>query len=224
MADADSEKIEKYAFLYDRKAPVVFAKLDYLLRSSVHIQREYPLPSELYRFLDQYYDKLKDYYNTIFNLPLSRGGNDFNQYYFIDHNVGERTNVPSDSKSYLESRHILVGLLFFKMYQIDGNIELDSVNDFIDLLFNEYEEEKQALRRLITGSASEKGSDRNDEKVENTINKAFDKFNELGWLVWENEIDKNRFKVLPSFERLRLMYQPQIDNINDLIQKFKDEE
>lgn len=224
MANEDSEKVEHYPFLSDRKMAKYFARIDYFLRNGVHIQREYPYPSDLYRFLDANYENgIKDYYLDIFELPLRKSGNEFNQYYFIDLNIGDRSKVSSDYKDYLKSPHILVGLLFLKIYRIDGNIELDNINEFTSLLFQEYEEEKLALTKLITDTASEKSSDRNEEKVEAIIEKAFEKFGELGWLLWDDSKEKKRFKVLPSFDRLREMYQFQIDNIDSLIMTYKDE-
>jgi hypothetical protein len=115
-------------------------------------------------------------------------------------------------------------MLFIKMYKLDGNIELDSVSEFISLLFEEYEEEKKALRKLINDNSSNKGSDFNDIKFEDVIKKSFSKFGELGWLKWEDENEKNKFKMMPSFERLREAYQPQIDTIDDLLKEMNDAE
>ena len=42
--------------------------------------------------------------------------------------------------------------------------------------------------------------------------------------MWDKEDDKNKFKVMPSFERLRIIYQPQIETIDDLIKEVKDAE
>lgn len=223
MANDNSEEI-KYAFLYDRKAITYFSKIDYSLKSGIHIQREYPKPSELHRFVDQYYPSLKDYYKDFFRLSLCKAGNEFNQYYYLDLEEGGKSNISSDFREYLKTEYIIIGLLFFKMYKIDGNIELDSINEFISLLFSEYDEEKVALTRLLTDTNSTKTSDHNDQKLEDIIRKSFLKFGDLGWLMWENEVDKNRFKILPSFERLRQMYQPQIESIDELIKKVNDAE
>ena len=127
-------------------------------------------------------------------------------------------------KDYLKSEYIIIGMLFIKMYKLDGNIELESVSEFISILFEEYEEEKSALRKLISDNASDKGSDFNDLKFEEVIKRSFFKFGDLGWIKWEDENEKNKFKMMPSFERLRMAYQPQIDTIDDLIKEMKDAE
>ena len=226
MADENSEKIEKYSFLYEKRSLTVFAKLDYTLRSGIHIQREYPSDANIFRFLNENenFESLKNYYKDFFNLNLIREGSEFNHYYFLDLNEDSRSNVPSDYRDYLKSEYVIIGMLFLKMYKLDGNIEMDSISEFISLLFEEYEEEKSALRKLINDNSSDKGSDFNDQKFEEVIKKSFFKFGELGWLKWDDENEKNKFKVMPSFERLRMAYQPQIETIDDLIKEIKDAE
>lgn len=226
MADENSEKIDQYAFLYEKKAMSVFAKLDYALRSGIHIQREYPIDANLFRFLNENenFESLKNYYKDFFNLKLIKEGNEFNQYFYLDLNEDGKSNIPSDHRDYLKNEYIILGMLFLKMYKLDGNIELDSVSEFTSLLYDEYEEEKNALRKLVNDSASDKGSDLNDQKFDDVIKKSFIKFGELGWLVWENEDEKNKFKIMPSFERLRNAYQPQIETIDNLIKELKDAE
>jgi len=226
MADDNSEKVVKYGFLYKKKALSVFSKLDYTLRSGIHIQREYPLDANLFRFLNENenFESLKNYYKDFFNLNLRKDGNEFNHYYYLDLNEDGKSNVPSDSRDYLKNEFIIVGMLFLKMYKLDGNIELDSISEFTSLLYEEYEEEKNALRKLINDNSSDKGSDLNDERFEDLIKKSFVKFGELGWLLWEDNSEKNKFKIMPSFERLRAAYQPQIETIDSLIKEVKDAE
>lgn len=226
MADENSENIEKYSFLYERRTSAVFAKLDYTLRSGIHIQREFPFDANLFRFLNESenFESLKKYYKDFFNLNLIREGSEFNQYYFLDLNEDSKSNVPSDYRDYLKSEYIIIGMLFLKMYKLDGNIELDSLSEFISLLFEEYDEERSALRKLINDNSSDKGSDFNDIKFEEVIKKAFFKFGELGWIKWDDENEKNKFKMMPSFERLRIAYQPQIETIDDLIKEMKNAE
>jgi hypothetical protein len=226
MADDNSEKIETYSFLNNKKAKSIFAKLDYTLRNGVHIQREYPLNANLFRFLNESenYESLKDYYKDFFNLNLVKEGSDFNNYYYLNFNEDGKGNVPSDNRDYLKSEYIIIGMLFLKMYKLDGNIELDSISEFTTLLYEEYEEQKNALRKLINDNSSDKSTDLSDQRFESVIIKSFEKFGDLGWLMWEKEDEKDKFKVMPSFERLRINYQPQIETIDDLIMEVKDAE
>lgn len=215
-----------YDFLNHKKAKNVFAKLDYALRNGIHIQREYPSNVNLYRFLNDSdnYESLKNFYKEYYNLNLVREGSDFNNYYYLNFNQDGKGNVPSDNRDYLKNEYIIIGMLFFKMYKLDGNIELESVSGFISLLHEEYEEQRNALRKLINDNSSDKSTDLGDERFEYVVTKSFEKFADLGWLIWESDDLRDKFKIMPSFERLRINYQPQIETIEDLIKEIKDAE
>ncbi len=221
MENENTQEITRYVFLTDKKADQVFAKIDYMLRSGVHIQHDYPLPGELFRFIERNYKSLKLYYEEIYKVVLDKSGSEFNTYYFINFEEGSRGNIPSDQREYLKTEHIIIGILFFKLFKLDGNIELDRVSDFMNLLFSEYEDEREALQKLIADTMNDKSSDLNEDKIGGVIRKAFEKFNELGWIAWDDELDKDRFRYMPSFERLRLLYQPQILGINELLKNLK---
>jgi len=221
MANDTSGQI-KYSFLYDKKALSVFAGLDYALRNGFHIQRENPWDPNMFRFLSDQdnFESLKDYYKDFYKLNLNRSGNEFNQFYFLDMNGDGKSGVPTDNREYLKNEYIIIGMLFIKMYRLDGNIELDSVTGFIALLYEEYEEEKSALRKLINDNSSDKSSDLSDQRFEDIVKKAFIKFAELGWLLWDDTASKDNFKVMPSIERLRMAYGPQIETIDQLLKEY----
>lgn len=221
MENENTQEITRHVFLTDKKADQVFAKIDYMLRSGVHIQRDYPLPGELFRFIERNYKSLKLYYEEIYKVVLDKSGSEFNTYYFINFEEGSRGNISGDQREYLKTEHIIIGILFFKLFKLDGNIELDRVSDFMNLLFSEYEDEREALQKLIADTMNYKSSDLNEDKIGGVIRKAFEKFNELGWIAWDDELDKDRFRYMPSFERLRLLYQPQILGINELLKNLK---
>jgi hypothetical protein len=225
MENDHQEKIV-YDFLWDKKARDFFGRLDYLLRSSVHIQREHPKQEELFRFIDRNYESLGRYYSDFFKLSVDRGGAELaGRYYFIDYEAdSNRSAIPQDYryKKYLETAHIIIGMLFFKLYKLEFYIDMDSVSDFIHVLFTEYEEEKGALFRLIAGSKNDKRTDYLDKEVLKTIRDAFDEFEKLGWICWDDD-GNDKFTYMPSFERLRLKYQSQIVNIDKLINNAPDE-
>lgn len=223
MANDPAEKI-KYSFLADKKALGVFASLDYALRSGIHIQRELPSDPTMFRFLSDpvNYSSLQQYYKDFYKLNLKMDGNDFNRFYYLDVSEDGKNNVPADYRDYLKNEYIIIGMLFLKMFRLDGNIELDSISEFTILLYEEYEEEKNALRKLINDNASDKGSDLSDQRFEDVVKKAFTKFAELGWIMWEDPAARNHFKVMPSFERLRNAYRPQIETIDELIREYND--
>jgi len=212
------DQLNAYAFFLDRKAKDVFARLDYALKSGMHIQREYPRPGALYRFLETHFASLKQYYADLFEMLLTKGGDEWNVYYYIDFQEGSRGNVPNSPqyRMYLKPEYILVGLLLFKVYKLDANIELNKIPDFINLLYQEYEEVMGKLHLLFAKISGDTGSDFNDLKVNDIIYKAFGEFELLGWIAREED-DKDYFVYQPSFERLRQMYYPQIEGIDGLL-------
>jgi hypothetical protein len=225
MENENTESIinKPYVFLNDRKAKDVFAKIDYHFRSGVHIQREYPKPEELFRFIEKHFESIQSYYADFFQLKLEKGGEELSsRYYYLDFSdeIG-RSKIPSDYKykKYMETSHIIIGMLYFKMYRLDANIELDTIDGFIQLLLTEYEEEKNGLFKLIAGTKNEKSSDHIDDAILTEIRDAFNEFEKLGWIEWLDD-SKNKFQYLSSFERLRKIYQPQITTIDDLINKL----
>nr|WP_319511318.1 hypothetical protein [uncultured Draconibacterium sp.] len=223
MENENTKEVTRLDFFTDKKADHFFAKIDYMLRSGVHIQRDYPLPGELFRFIGRNYDSLKLYYDEIYKVVLGKSGSEFDTYYFIDFEERSRGNILGDHREYLKTEHIIIGMLFFKLFKLDGNIELDRVSDFTNLLFSEYEEEREALQKLIADAMNDKSSDLNEDKIGGVIKKAFEKFNELGWIAWDDEQDKDRFRYMPSFERLRLLYQSQILGVDELLKNLKND-
>jgi len=215
-----SDQLNAFDFLRDRQAREVFAKLDYALKSGVHIQREHPKPGALYRFLETNFDSLKLYYADFFEMLLTKGGDDWNSYYYVDFQEGSRGNIPNNPqfRQYLKPEFILVGLLLFKVYKLDANIELNKISDFISLLYQEYEEIMGKLQLLLARVSSDTGSDFSDDKLKDIIYKAFTEFELLGWVSREED-DKDYFVYQPSFERLRQMYYPQIEGIDELLKK-----
>jgi hypothetical protein len=207
-----------YPFLADKEVGKWFAKVDYYLRAGTHIQREFPTPAGIYRFLDKHYESLKPYYAELFEMILCKAGSEWQAYFYIDFQEGSRGKLPNDNqyRYYLRTEFILIGLIFFKLYKIDGNIDLLRISEFIDRLYAEYDELYQKLQRLVTSLNQDGGSDLNDGRLNQIVIKAFDEFEALGWISRE-PADRDLFTYQPSFERLRRLYYPQIENLDELI-------
>lgn len=211
-----------YSFLEDRKVNEVFSKIDYNLRSGIHIQREFPKPEELFRFINRNFESLQAYYKDLFQLQLRSSGEQWTTYYYLDFDEENRSRIPGDYREYLKTEVIIIGMLFWKIFKIDANIELDTVNEFIRILFSDYEEEKRGLFTLLADAKGEPTTDFTEKKVIDEITKAFDEFGRLGWIAWETE-RKEKFKCMPSFERLRKIYQLQILGMEELIKRVNNE-
>jgi len=218
--DTEKDLNARYAFMLDKTAKNTFAKLDYLLKSGMHIQRDFPKPVSLYAFLDKHYRSLQAYYDDFFEMLLKKEGEGWNTYFYIDFHEGSRGKIPTDNqyRSYLKSEYILIGLIFFKIYKLDGNIELAKISDFINLLYQEYDELLNKMQRLVSSIEIDAGSDLNEEKLKNLVYKAFAEFEQLGWIARDTN-DSDYFTYQPSFERLRRIYYPQIETIDEIIKR-----
>lgn len=212
-----SEEINSRSFLQDKAAQQFFARVDYYLKSGGHIQRNYPKPSHMHRFVEKNFESLELYYKEFFSVNLIKQGGEFDSFYYIDFEERNRGKISQEYRQLLPIEIIIIGLLFLKFSKFDGHIDLERVSDFTMLLFTEYEEEKESLSKLILSSNSANTTDRDEEHIKKVVINAFKKFAELGWLYWEDDNDK--FHILPSFERLRIMYEHQIMNIDDLIMR-----
>lgn len=209
-----------YEFMADKAAKSTFAKVDYLLRSGTHIQREFPKPTSIYNFLSKHSTSLKAYYIDFFEMQLKKEGEGWGSYFYIDFHEGTRSKIPSDA-SYrysLRPEYTLIGLLFFKVFKLDGNIELSRISDFINLLNQEYDDLLNKLQRVVSSIDRDTSSDMNEEKLNTLINKAFTEFQQLGWIE-KDATDSDYFTCHPSFERLRRIYYPQIETIDDIIKR-----
>lgn len=203
-----------YAFLNTKEAKAHFAEVDYYLKNGMHIQRDYPKPEAVYRFVDTYSVELKQYYNDLFEVVLNYHGDDWNKYYYLDFNEGSgRGNIPLGNREYLSIQHTIIGLLFLNIYKIDAHIEINSIATFKRTLQDEYPEYNQDLSRLLADSSADKETDYTDKKVDTVIETAFRLFAKLGWIAFTQE---EEFNVMPSFERLRKMYENQIQDIQDI--------
>lgn len=207
------EADRSYSFLTTRDALAYFAETDYHLKNGTHIQREYPQPEAIFRFVDNYWSELRQYYADLFQVNLTFHGDNWNKYYFIDFNQGSRGNIALENREYLNVNHIVIGLLFINIYKIDAHIEIITTADFKQVLREDYEEYKQDLYKLLADISGEKDTDYSDKKIDSAIDSAFKAFNKLGWIYF---VQQDEFKVMPSFERLRRMYENQIKSIDDI--------
>lgn len=204
---------DEFSFLKTPDAKRYFAEIDYYLKNGMHIQKDFPKPEGLYRFLDRYSIQIKKYYWDLFQIVLTYGGEEWNRYYFIDFIEGNRGNILSDNREYVPVQHLIIGLLLINIYKIDAHLEMNSISGFKQILREDYEEYKNDLYRLLADSESNKDSDYSDKKIDGAIDSAFKFFSKVGWI---SLYQSNEFKVMPSIERLRKMYETQIVNIEDI--------
>lgn len=201
-----------YEFMQDAEAKSLFAEIDYYLRTGTHIQHQYRGQEESFRFIERHFSSLQSYYADFFGLILCSGGEGERRYFFLDADGDRKNRVPNSLREYLDADLLLIGLFLCKLRYVDFS-EVETITDFSRALREEYEPYKADFYRLLTRGNSNKQTASDDLTVDKRIVRAFHKFHHLGWVRLEGD----RFRVMPSLERLRLLYIHEIDRIDELI-------
>lgn len=204
-----------YTFLTTQEAISIFADVDYALRSGRHIQK-CPSQGKLFAFIKRYYDQLKSYYDNLFGIHLNSEGEGELEYFFIDffkdrNGYYQRGNIPVENREYLAESHLIIAFLLIRMYVLEPRVEKRIlIQDFKIQVLSEYEEYKPHLLRLFAKSEDTKETDYELKSIEDEIEKALKKFNELCWIM----IDKNTetFEIMPSLNRLLNIFENYIIN------------
>lgn len=204
-----------YTFLTTQEAISIFADVDYALKSGRHIQK-CPSQGKLFAFIKRYYDQLKSYYDNLFDIYLNSEGEGELEYFFIDffkdrNGYYQRGNIPVENREYLAESHLIIAFLLIRMYVLEPRVEKRIlIQDFKIQVLSEYEEYKPHLLRLFAKSEDTKETDYELKSIEDEIEKALKKFNELCWIM----IDKNTetFEVMPSLNRLLNIFENYIIN------------
>lgn len=204
-----------YTFLTTQEAISIFADVDYALKSGRHIQK-CPSQGKLFAFIKRYYDQSKSYYDNLFGIHLNSEGEGELEYFFIDffkdrNGYYQRGNIPVENREYLAESHLIIAFLLIRMYVLEPRVEKRIlIQDFKIQVLSEYEEYKPHLLRLFAKSEDTKETDYELKSIEDEIEKALKKFNELCWIM----IDKNTetFEVMPSLNRLLNIFENYIIN------------
>lgn len=204
-----------YTFLTTQEAISIFADVDYALKSGRHIQK-CPSQGKLFAFIKRYYDQLKSYYDNLFGIHLNSEEEGELEYFFIDffkdrNGYYQRGNIPVENREYLAESHLIIAFLLIRMYVLEPRVEKRIlIQDFKIQVLSEYEEYKPHLLRLFAKSEDTKETDYELKSIEDEIEKALKKFNELCWIM----IDKNTetFEIMPSLNRLLNIFENYIIN------------
>lgn len=204
-----------YTFLTTQEAISIFADVDYALKSGRHIQK-CPSQGKLFAFIKRYYDQLKSYYDNLFGIHLNSEGEGELEYFFIDffkdrNGYYQRGNIPVENREYLAESHLIIAFLLIRMYVLEPRVEKRIlIQDFKIQVLSEYEEYKPHLLRLFAKSEDTKETDYELKSIEDEIEKALKKFNELCWIM----IDKNTetFEIMHALNRLLNIFENYIIN------------
>lgn len=214
MGYMDETEIKNpYDFLDSKQGKESFAKLDFALKDGVHIQ-EYGKQKDLFFYVQRFYPTLSQYYYEFWGLSLEEGSDNGKQYYYLKFCPDTKNGIPSNHKHAMPKEYIIVGLLLYKVYFIDCNIELNSLTKFQRIIRLDYPDLKVGIIKALAKVKKEKATQWNDEKIDACIKNAFDEFNKIKWIEMEND---DLFEILPAFQRLTREFASYINNIDEII-------
>ena len=203
-------------FLYAENAKEFFAEIDYLLKDGMHFQKQ-GNQIRYFNFIDKNIDSLKLYYQDFFDVELSEGGEKPNNYFYLDFYGNSRGNISPRHREILKSEYVIIGFIIYKIFYIDKEVDLDSVQMLKEKIRIEYEDYKLGIYRLIAKSRNITPGNLNDTAIDTTIQSAMEEFRKIGWI----ELSKDEFGLLPAFDRLIKVYEEYILNIDETLNELK---
>tara|TARA_R110002050_G_scaffold184053_1_gene317486 strand:+ start:2290 stop:2970 length:681 start_codon:yes stop_codon:yes gene_type:complete len=220
MGHLDETEIgNPYDFLDCNQGKQLFAVLDFALKDGVHIQ-DYGKQKDLFLYLRHFSSTLKLYYREFWGLELEEGGTDSKEYYYLRICPDVKNGIPPNHKHVMSKENIIIGLLLYKVYFIDCNIELNSINKFQKIIRLDYPDLKPGIVRTLAKTKKEKATKWNDDKIDASIKSALDEFHKIKWISME---DDGIFEILPSFHRLTREFASYINNIDEILRDSQDE-
>lgn len=215
MENENTEDL-RVKFIYHPDTADLFAPLDYMLKDGVHIQRE-GKQVEFYNYLAANEDSLKAYYRYLFNVELTFGGIEPDGYYFLDFIGSTRGQIDVDHRYHMKSEHVIIGFLIYKIFFIDKQIDVVSINDLQKKIRLDYEDLKPGIYRLIAKSRNTNPGNLNDDAIDATVKSALQEFKKIGWIKLTDE----EFDLLPAFDRLIAIHEDLINNMGETLNELR---
>jgi chromosome condensin MukBEF MukE localization factor len=197
------------AFFADEEAEAHFAALDFALRNGQHAQQSHPQQRAWFGLLHRQRASLQLYYRQYFGLALEQRRQSSEPYYYLRPIEGGSCQVPESNLSKLEPAHVIIALLLCKIALIDYQ-EFNSVEALFMLLREEYSAYREGLFRQLLHLKNNKESEFDEKKMHGWVKQALTDFEELGWM---HRLPGGAWRVLPSLDRIRELYQDEIQNM-----------
>lgn len=187
-----------------------FAKADHYLRSGVHIQN-YKSQTRFFQFIEDNESLLSSFYEKIYWAKLSCHSSVSGKFYYLDYFDEAKSKL---SKESLKQKHTLFAIFLYMLHRIEKRFStILSKQELIDSLNNDHKI-KSHIHRLFLGAEKE-----DTAPTQNTlyrwVNESLRELEKLGWIQTLEE-DKEQFEILPSLERIGLIYADAINNIEEI--------
>lgn len=213
------EVVINYSFLGDEKVQQHFADVNIELLRGRHIQQE-----EFYSFqlLSNYEREFGMYYDTLYGMVLNKEIKDNQSYFYL--------SFPDDAKGklYHSDRHkelseiqTIIGIILMNMYyeryfEHQKEIRWEEIKK--EITEGEFAEDYQ---RVFFGEARAAFTDTEWEELKKRFRRTIRDFEKLGWVKLlttdEHEI---HFVLKESIHRFAKLYQTEVENFDQFVQKI----
>lgn len=211
MSNDDIQELVSCAgFLLHPNTPKLFGRLDFDLRSGVHIQ-DVPFQHTFYTYLEENIDTLIPFYEIAHQLKLTHLTDGHYKYYFIDFpNPPSRGGIPEDHRHFLEDEQVIVGFLLYKILLLDGRVGIDSFENLMTVIEEDYQDLHSLLYEKL-GQVRNRNQPGNSgqKRLAIAIDSALSEFTKIAWFERRGDF----IAPLPAFRRLALVYS---NHINEL--------
>ncbi len=200
-----------------------FAEVDFLLKSGKHIQKIEN--NHFFDFIQAYEPDLKEFYKNIYRVRLeSRISQIDNEtYYFLDiekdeNNIGF---AKTKNRKRFENKYALLGILLLYLYRVEQIFSPEiKKEELIETLKND-DRYKNKVYLLFGKTTKQESTAISENTIDSWVENALSEFEELGLVNISK--DRSAFQILPAIDRLAVMYQNEIQNIDRLVAELQPE-
>lgn len=187
-----------------------FADTDLLLRSGMHIQ-DYRQQSRNFYFIEDNYLGLYSFYERLYQAKLCYSQPINGKYYFLDYFDEQKSKLQKES---LKPKHTLFAIFLYTLHRIEKRFSTTlSKQELIEVL-NTHHKIKPHIHRLFLGAEMEDTLPTQSTLLR-WVNESLRELQKLGW-VYILDDDSEQFVLLPAFERIALIYQEAINNLEEI--------
>ena len=187
-----------------------FADTDFQLRSGMHIQ-DYRQQSRNFHFIEDNFPQLYSFYEKLYQAKLCPYQSINGKFYYLDYFEELKSKLQKES---LKHKQTLFAIFLYTLHRIEKRFSTTlSKQELVEIL-NTHHKMKPHIHRLFFGAEKE-DTVLTQTTIYKWVNDSLRELQKFGW-IQILEDDNEQFELLPAFERIALIYQDAINNIEEI--------
>ncbi|OFY85375.1 MAG: hypothetical protein A3F72_03670 [Bacteroidetes bacterium RIFCSPLOWO2_12_FULL_35_15] len=187
-----------------------FADTDFQLRSGMHIQ-DYKQQSRNFHFLEDNFQELYSFYEKLYQAKLCVYQSINGKFYYLDYFEEQKSKLQKES---LKPKQTLFAIFLYTLHRIEKRFSTTlSKQELVEVL-NNHSKIKPHIHRLFLGEEQEDTMPTQATLLK-WVSDSLKELQKLGW-IHLLEDDSEQFELLPAFERVALIYQDAINNVEEI--------